>query len=172
MRIDRRWEVLVEALTSAASELKPGQQIDISGFNPSDPDAWEEVTLRIRARSIDFATGSRLQLFEVWSFERLASKSADALVELPPAEQKNLVFRSNVDLEQLPYEMAECLVQQERDGLAMPQWFYLLTAPAVAKERLVATPGIDYEGPDLIRQRDQALFSPQRFRRETYGFED
>ena len=107
MRIDRRWEVLVEALTSAASELKPGQQIDISGFNPSDPDAWEEVTLRIRARSIDFATGSRLQLFEVWSFERLVSKPAEVLVELPTAEQKNLVFRSNVDLEQLPHAMAE-----------------------------------------------------------------
>ena len=172
MKIQRRWEVLVEALTSAAAALKPEQRIDIAGFNPAELDAWEEVTLRVRARSIDFATGSRLPLYEVWSFERFEKAKAEPLVELPLSQGKDLVLRSCVGLEQLPYEIAQCLLEQEEEGLAMPQWFYFVEAPALAKDRLVATSGIEYEDPDLIRQRDQAHFSPERFRRETYGFED
>ena len=171
MRIDRRWEVLVEALTAAAVELKPGQRIDISGFNPAEPDAWEEVTLRIQARSIDFATGSRLQLFEVWSFERPSSVDVP-LLDIPGSEHKALVHRSCVELSQLPYETAKCLVDHEEKHIALPHWFYLVAAPAGAKDRMTAISGIEYEEPDLVRQRDQARFSPQRFRRETYGFED
>lgn len=172
MRIERRWEVLVEALTAGAAALKPDQRIDISGFNPAEPDAWEEVTLRIRARSIDFATGSRLPIYEVWSLEKHTSAAIESLVELPIAGHKGLVLRLSVGLEQLPFEIARCLLEQEEEGLALPQWFYFVEAPALAKARMVATSGIEYEDPDLIRQRDQALFSPQRFRRETYGFED
>ncbi len=169
MKIERRWEVLVEALTAGAIVLKPGQKIDIAGFDPLHPDVWVDTTLRIRAQNIEFLTGSKLSMFEVWIYSYPeAGLGDDSLpVELSKKDTRDLVLRSYVDLEQLPGELEASLLELESKARAKSHWFYELSAPAIAKDRIRREAGIEYEEPDWIRQRDQAAFSPSRFRRET-----
>lgn len=172
MRIERRWEVLVEALTSAASALKPGQRIDITGFNPEDPDSWVEVLLRVQATSIEFLTGSQLPLYELWIHDRDNSVSDEAIlpIETTSLASQELVLLTSVELQHLPAEIGNALTRLEGKGLAKPNWFYDLTAPLSAQERLRLTPGLELEGETMIRQRDQGHYPAHRFRRETYGF--
>lgn len=168
MKIDRRWEVLIEALTAGATELKPGQTINLAGFDPVHSEDWVDATLRIRAQSIEFLTGSKLPMFEVWVYSSPEVNPGDDTlpIELSKRETKELVLRSCVALESLPAQLEASLLELESNDRAKPHWFYELSAPALIKERILSEKGLEHEDPDWIRQRDEAAFSSTRFRRE------